>query len=260
MSENPIIQYIRLTVIPCFARLFSRRRLLSSLCLCFTLLICAVLLSALCLTFGQNLTSLDSFSAEFDTYITTHGVNAGNRAFRESVRTVLTYAQAEVYVTHVCFVGLWLVTALAAVYRVFTESVATEKYVYALYIIYGADTKLLRKGIIREFWILGLPAILLSLPLGLWLTRDSNAVSGFSFLWVAEMLISFFLLSLLCARQVTRKLFKESCVSLMTAIDTSEYIQSPRRISLKKTLRRRSGFGYALLSFGRMKSMESGYS
>lgn len=254
MSDNPILSYIRLTLIPCFARLFGKRRRLSSLCLFLTLLVCALLLSSLCLTFGQNLASLDTLTAAYDDYITAHGVTTQNQSFRESVRTVLTYAEAEIYVTHVCFVLLWLVTSLAAVYRVFSESVATEKYVYALYIIYGADTKLLRKGIIREFWVLGLPALILSLPPGLLFCRDASAVSGFSLLCAVEMLLLFFLLSLLCAHRVTRRLFKESCVQLMTAIDTSEYIRSPRRISIKRTLKKKSGFGIALTAFSRMKT------
>ncbi len=253
-SDNPILQYIRLTLIPCFARLFGKRRRLSSLCLFLTLLVCALLLSSLCLTFGQNLASLETLTAAFDDYITAHGVTTQNQPFRESARTVLTYAEAEIYVTHVCFVLLWLVTSLAAVYRVFSESVATEKYVYALYIIYGADTKLLRKSIIREFWVLGLPALILSVPLGLLFCRDTSTVSGFSLLCAAEMLVLFFLLSLLCAHRVTGRLFRESCVQLMTAIDTSEYIESPHHISLKRTFRKKGGLGYARLSFGRMKA------
>ncbi len=252
-SENPIIQYARMTLIPCLARLFGKRRRLSSLCLFLTLLVCALLLSSLCLTFGQNLASLDTLTTAFDDYITAHGVTTQNQPFRESVRTVLTYAEAEIYVTHVCFLLLWLVTSLTAVYRVFSESVATEKYVYALYIIYGADTKLLRKSIIREFWVLGLPALAISLPAGLWLCRDQGGISGFSLLWSFEMLLLFFLLSVLCAHRVTGRLFKESCVQLMAAIDTSEYIDSPRRISLKRVMKKQRGFGYALTAFGRMK-------
>lgn len=253
MSEHPIIQYLRLTLVPCLARLFGKRRRLSSLCLFLTLCICALLLSALCLTLGQNLASLDTLTAAFDKYITAHGVTTRNQPFRESVRTVLTYAEAEIYVTHVCFILLWLATSLAAVYRVFSEAVATEKYVYALYIIYGADTKLLKKSIMREFWVLGLPALILSLPPGLLLCRDTSAAGGLSLLVILEMLVLFFVLSLLCARRVTKRLFKESCVELMTAIDTSEYIESPRRVSLKRALRKRSGWGYAVLSFGRMR-------
>lgn len=252
MSENPIVQYVKLTLLPCLARLFGKRRL-SSICLFLTLLICALLLSALCLTFGQNLASLDGLNAAFDDYITAHGVTTQNQAFRESVRTVMTYAKAEIYVTHVCFLLLWLVTALAAVYRVFSEAVACEKYVYALYIIYGADTKLLRKSITREFWVLGLPALILSVPLGAWLCHGTDGAGGFSLLYAVEMPILFFILSLLCAHRVTGRLFKESCVELMSAIDTSEYIRSPGRISLKRTLRKKSGFGYALTAFGRMK-------
>lgn len=251
-SENPIMQYVRLTLLPCFARLFGRRRLLSSLCLLLTLFVCALLLTCLCLTFGQNLASLDALSAAFDDYVTAHGVSASNQPFRESVRTVLTYATAEIYVTHACFILLWLITALAAVDRVFSESVATEKYVYALYIIYGADTKLLRKSIIREFWVLGLPALGIALPLALGLCRNAATASGFSLLCAGEMLVFFFILSLLCAYRVTARLFKESCVQLMTAIDTSEYIESPRRISLKRVFKKKGGFGYALTAFGRM--------
>ncbi len=252
-SENPFVQYVRLTLLPCFSRLFGRRRLLSSLCLFLTLLVCALLLTALCLTFGQNLASLDALSAAFDDYVTAHGVSASNQPFRESVRTVLAYATAEIYVTHVCFIFLWLITSLAAVYRVFSESVATEKYVYALYIIYGADTKQLRKSIIREFWVLGLPALAISLPMALELCRDETAISGFSLLCAGEMLVFFFILSLLCAYRVTGRLFKESCIQLMTAIDTSEYIESPRRTSLKRIFKKKGGFGYALTAFVRMK-------
>lgn len=253
LSENPILQYIRLTLLPCLTRLFGKRRRLSSLCLLLTLTVSALLLSMLCLTFGQNLASLDTLTTAFNEYVTAHGVTLGNQPFRESVRSVLTYAEAEVYVTHVCLLGLWLVTSAAATLRVFSESVATEKYVYALYIIYGADTKRLRRSIIREFWVLGLPALLLSFPLGLRLCHDPATVSGFSLLYAAEMLVLFFLLSLLCAHRVTGRLFRESCVQLMTAIDTSEYIESPRRISLRRTLRKKSGFGYALTAFGRMR-------
>ncbi|MBQ9780001.1 MAG: hypothetical protein IJW00_03550 [Clostridia bacterium] len=254
MSENPVIQYIRLTLIPCFARLFGKRRRLSSLCLLLTLLVCSLLLSCLCITFGKNLVSLDTLTAAFGDYISTHGITEQNQPFRESVRTVLTYAEAEIYVTHVCFILLWLITSLAAVYRVFFEAVATEKYVYALYIIYGADTKLLRKSIIREFWVLGLPALIISVPLAIRLCADTSAVSDFSLICAIEMLALFFLLSLLCAHRITRRLFRESCVELMTAIDTSEYIESPRRISLKRTLRKKSGWGLALTAFSRMRT------
>ncbi len=253
-SETPILQYLRLTLLPCIGRLLGKRRRISSLYLFFTLGICALLLSCLCLTFGQNLSSLDELRQEFEKFITLHGVTSSNQPFRESVRSVLTYAEAEIYVSHICFMTLWLITSLAAVFRVFSESVATEKYVYALYIIYGADTRLMRKNIIREFWVLGLPALAISVPMGIALCNDKGEVAAFTLVCALEMLSSFFLLSLLCAHRVTARLFRESCIQLMTAIDTSEYIESPRRISLRRTLRRKNGFSYALTAFSRMRT------
>ncbi len=253
-SGNPLVRYIRLTLKPCFARLFGKRRCLSSLCLFLTLFLCSLLLSCICLIFGQNLTSSAALASEFDTYITLHGVTDSNRLFRESIRVVLAHATLEIYVTHICFVCLWLVASWIAVCRVFKDAVATETYVYALYIIYGADTKQLRKSILREFWMLGIPAFLLAIPVGIGICRSAAQVSSFSFPVAAEMLLAFSLLSLLCTRRITKQLFKKSCAQLLTALDTSEYIASPRRVSVKRALRKRNGFSLSLTSFFRMRS------
>ncbi len=254
LSKNPVIQYLRLQLYPSLARLFGKRRRLSSLCLLLTLFLCSLLLSCLSFTLGQNLASLTTLTSDFDAYITAHGVTDSNQLFRESVRVVLAQAKLEIYVTHACFLSLWLITAWVAVHRVFKESVATEKYVYALYVIYGADTRQLRKSILREFWILAIPAAVLALPVGIVICQDAAAVGDFPLFVIAEMLAALMLLSLLCSHRITKQLLKESCVRLMSALDTSEYIGSPRHISLKRTLRKKNGLGLSLVSFGRMKS------
>ena len=252
ISQNPVIQYLRLQLYPTLARLFGKRRRLSSLCLFLTLFLCALLLFSLSFIFAQNHMSMTALEADYDAYITAHGVTDSNQLFRESVRIVLANAKLEIYVTHFCFMCLWLVMSLAAVCHVFGESVAVEKYIYALYIIYGADTKRLKRSIVREFWIPAIPALILSLPCGVWICRTQY--DRLSLLITVEILLAFGVLSLLCAERITQRLFRESCVRLMSALDTSEYINSPRRISLKRTLQKKNALSLSFISFGRMKA------
>ena len=254
ISQNPVIQYLRLQLYPTLARLFGKRRRLSSLCLFLTLFLCALLLFSLSFIFAQNHMSMTALEADYDAYITAHGVTDSNQLFRESVRIVLAHAGLEIHVTHICFLVIWFFIAWAAVQRVFKESVAAEKYVYALYVIYGADTRQLRKSILREYWILTIPAMIFAVPIGTLLCGSESTASSLPLFVIAEMILAFVLLSFLCAQRVTRQLFSESCVKLMGAQDTSEYIRSPRHNSRKRGMRKKNGIALSLLSFGRMSS------
>ncbi len=254
LSKNPVVQYFRLRLYPSLARLFGRRRRLSSLCLFLTLFLCALLLFSLSFTFAQNIVSMTALEKDFDAYITTHGVTDSNQLFRESVRVVLAHAELEIFVTHICLLLIWFLIAWVAVHRVFKEAVAAEKYVYALYVIYGADTRQLRKNILREFWSLTLPAVLLAIPLGTELCKDATSAIRLPLVVIAEVIVAFILLSFLCAYRISKQILSESCVKLMSSQDTAEYISSPRPTSLKHTLKRKNALGLSLLSFGRMRS------
>lgn len=251
-TENFLIRFFRMTLSPILRRVFGRRRLLSTLCLFAALLISATLLSGLCFAFTANLNTLDALQVSYDEFINTGGLTTSAEGFRAAVREVLSAAKLEILITHVLLLLLWLIPSVAAVSRVLNEAVESEKYVYALYIVYGADPQKLRRQLYTEFLTLGLPALLLGMIAARWIcasVMEAGAPTLTSFL---EVLLLFGSLTVISARRVTGRLFKKTCIKLLDASDTSEYIHSPRRSRIPKRPHRCGGRYYASLAFRRM--------
>lgn len=241
------------TLSPMLKRAFGKRRRVSTVCLCLTLLISSMLLTLLCMSFANNLEELDILKENYDAFIHENGKISTADPFRLAVREALSVAQAEILVTHVLMLLLWLLPSVAGVAVVLSEAVGCETYTYALYVIYGADPKRLRRQIYGELFVVGLPALLVGI-FGAWgVAYGLFGMTKVAFDVVFEVVLLYGLLILLCATAVTSRIFRRSCVKLLNNADTSAYIHSPRISRVPKRIRSHGGFYYASLSFLRMR-------
>ena len=240
-------------LIPAVKRLFGKRRRLSTVCLCLTLVISAMLLALFCMNFAQSLAGMHTLRESYDAYVNTHGKGDATDPFRVAVRDVLTVALAEIVTTHVLMLLLWLLLSVAGVAVVLSEAVGSETYIYALYVIYGADPKRLRRQIYGELLVVGLPALVLGILGAVAMGYYLLSLFTVGFFVVLEVVVLYGLLTLLCATAVTRRIFGQTCVKLLSNADTSAYIHSPRKSRIPRKIHKQGGFYYAVLSFVRMR-------
>ena len=244
--------FYHLILLPTVKRMLNRRRLVYTVLTVGALLISVAALSfLLCHTF-ETLTSYDNLTADYQTYVEAY-LKAGNKQSpMPEMREVLTLAKGEAVALSLLMGGIWLLLSIVAVGRVMASVMESEAYVYGLYMIYGSDRSRLSRGLLLEFLLTGIPALLLGIPLGSGLFLLLGGSNAFSMdqLWVT--ILCFLALLLLCASVLARKILGRSCVSLLNASDTSDRVIAPRRSHLGGLNGHRSLFASAWLVFWRM--------
>ncbi len=243
---------ISATVAVSLKRLLDKRRRVSTVCLFLLLVVSSLFLSLLCLRLICNLQGLDALRADYDAYVHGQETVSSSHPFRIAARSAMSAAFAEIVVTHVLLLLFWLIPSVAGVGVMLSEAIGGEAYVYALYVIYGADPKRLRRQIYRELCVVSLPALGVGLLLS-WGISCLLGWSGWGFWMLLEILALYGVMTVLCAGAVTRSVFKRTCVSLLEHADMSAYIGSPRRSFVSVNPHRRGGLYYALLSLVRMR-------
>lgn len=238
---------------PTIKRLMGKRRRVSTVCLCVTLIISVALLSSLSLSFANHLQGLDALRVDYDAYVNATGHVSAEHPFRLAVREILQGAMAEIVATHILLLLLWLLLSVAGVGLVLSEAVGCETYIYALYVIYGADPRLMRKQIYAELGVVGVPSLLLGFLIS-WCVVSHALGSVHMPTWVILEVVGLCgMLCFLSAAVITRRMFKQTCVKLLNHADTSAYIHSPRRSQCPRYPHRQGGLYYASLSFVRMR-------
>ena len=244
--------FYHLILLPTVKRMLNRRRLVYTMLTVGVLLISVAALSVLlCHTFDA-LTSYDNLTADYQTYVEAY-LKAGNKQSpMPEMREVLTLAKGEAIALSLLMGGIWLLLSIVAVGRVMASVMESEAYVYGLYMIYGSDRSHLSRGLLLEFLLTGIPALLLGIPLGSGLFLLLGGSNAFSMdqLWVT--ILCFLALLLLCASILARKVLGRSCVSLLNASDTSDRVIAPRRSHLGGLNGHRNLFASAWLVFWRM--------
>ncbi len=247
------VNFYHLRLVPTIKRMLDRRRLVYTLLTVGVLLISVAALSLLlCHTF-EALASYDGLAEDYERYLEKHLTSSNKRSPMPEMRDVLELARGGAVALSLLLGGIWLFLAAVAVGRVMASVMESEAYVYGLYMIYGSDRKRLSRGLLVEFLLAGIPALLLGIPLGLGLYRLWGGAGGFSakLLWLTVP--CFLLLILLCASVLAKGILGRTCMSLLDAADMSDRVVSPRRSDPGGLTRRRGLFASAWLAFLRMR-------
>ena len=248
-----------LTLHPTLRRMFGKRRRGNTILLICTFFLIAAMLSVICLSYHINLRENDRLAADYTAYISSTAFTsdeASSAAARQAHNHIL-YSKMELTSVFIFLMTIWVILSTFALSRVFHATVERDKYVYGLYVTFGSDTRQIRRQIYTEFLQAALIALAAAIPAASLITGAVYRQNGqhFSpgtapylqiFLWL-------FVVSLIGAGYLARQITKSTCVELMTALDCSDYVTSPR---ISRPLGRHSRNGalrYARLAIRRMR-------
>ena len=123
--------------------------------------------------------------------------------------------------------------------RLISSSVELKKFIYGLYITFGANTRKIRSLIFWQMMMLGLAALVPSVPLALLVCRGLYGYLPGGGQLARGILLALglsALLLILVIATVARRTTAKTCISLLSAADVSDYVRTPRRSRRNVTL------------------------
>lgn len=249
-----IINFTRLTLIPAWRRMFGKRRRGNTALLIAAFYLIAAMLSVICLTHHVNKKENDRLAAEYEQYISVAD-EAGTTA-AQAYRHILA-SKLEISSIFALLMVLWGVLSVFALSRVFHATIEQDKYVWGLYVTFGSDTRSIRRQMHLEFALAALLALAAAIPTAYVACRAVYVQNGQAFRTgpapYVQILFWLFLVSLIGAAYLSHGITRSTCIALMAAQDTSDYISSPRTSHLLGRRMYNGALRYAALAVRRMR-------
>ena len=244
------------TVKPSWQNLLSERQ--NTLNLLSVILILETLLCILFLSFSNNLAIEANIRAEYELYKSQFMTDANKAALRSALTTLQAGLESMHTKNTAVFVFAavaWFLSSFLIFTKIIASSVELKKFVYGLYITFGANTKKIRSFIFCQMMTLGLislaPALLIAALVcrGIYGFVSYDAISAKQVAWV---LISFAAMLITVIAWVAHRVTAQTCVSLLSASDVSGMVKSPRRSA--RRVYANKPFRMASISLKRMNS------
>jgi len=146
MSEmiHRFLSWYRLRLLPTVKRMLSPRRRALTGFVIGTLTVSAVILSLICGFYATLWGSARAMLSDFDELVTSAFASGIPSPALSELRGTLLTARADVLVSLVFALGLWLLLSLMAIRWVMKYVLDAESETYALHMIFGSDQKQLR--------------------------------------------------------------------------------------------------------------------
>ena len=250
--------FLYLTLIPAYRRMFSRHRRGNTWMLIGTFFLIASMLSVICLSHHVNLRENERLSADYTAFISSSAYHSedASAAARQAFNHIL-YSKIELTSVFVFLMIIWAILSAFSLARVFHATVERDKYVYGLYVTFGSDTRRIRRQIYVEFLLAALISLSIALPTAAIITRNIYRLNGQTFspglAPYLQILLWLFAVSLIGAGYLARRITRSTCLELMSAHDCSDYVSSPRNSHPLTRHHRNGALRYAHLAIRRMR-------
>jgi len=244
------------TVKPSWKNLLSERQ--NTLNLFSVIVILELLLCILFLSYANNLAVEATVRADYEAFSATALTDTNKLALQSAMDALTEQLNSMGSKNTAVFVFAavtWFLTAFFILTKMISSSVELKKFVYGLYIAFGANTKKIRGFIFCQMMTLGLVALLPALAIA---SLISYGIYGFvsyaaiAPIQVIRVLVSFAVMLIVAIAQVARGVTKKTCVTLLTAADVSDMVKSPKRSARMVCANR--PFRMAQIALKRMKS------
>lgn len=258
--KESLDNYIRLTLVPAWRRMFGKARSGNTWLLIGTFFLIGTMLSVICLSYHVNLRENERLSAEYEAYISssTAAIDTETAETAAEALNHILISKLELTSVFLFLMIVWGILSVFSLARIFHATIEQNKYVYGLYVTFGSDTRQIRRQIHTEFSLAALLALSAAIPTATLLTYLVYAENGQTFQPTLAPYLQIFLwlfaVSLIGAGYLSHRITNSTCVELMTAQDCSDYVSSPRA---SRPLGKRLYNGplrYARLAILRMRS------
>jgi len=256
MSEmiHRFLSWYRLRLLPTVKRMLSPRRRALTGFVIGTLTVSAVILSLICGFYATLWGSARAMLSDFDELVTSAFASGIPSPALSELRGTLLTARADVLVSLVFALGLWLLLSLMAIRWVMKYVLDAESETYALHMIFGSDQKQLRRQIGTEFALSGAFALVCGVPIGFFICQRLTEQPFPAWcLWM--ILFGFAILACAVSATLSRRLLGQPLPRLLNAADTASYTVSPRRsMRLRRARQGLSPLRNAAVGFWRMRT------
>ena len=198
------------------------------------ILLLEVLLCVLFISHANNQAAANSMEVEFKAYEAIAGIDLKEQteATMEGLYSNLSLMRRLNNAVFIFATVVWFLISAFIFSKLISSSVELRKYVYGLYITFGANTKKIRRLIFAQMMSLGLGALLLAIPIAYLLCGCIYGFVSIKNISFGDLLLVLLLVALLLVTvigAVAHSITSKPCVSLLAASDVSNYVRSPKR-------------------------------
>lgn len=244
----------RSTMKPAMQSLISEKRSLFSAFA--VLLLLETLLGTIFFSYANNQSVENALQTEIGLRRTEAG-SAADAGLKDALETLTERSAKMAEMNRAVFlfvILVWFAVAFFIVLKIISSSVELKKFVYGLYITFGAHTKKIRRLIFWQMMTLGSAALIPAVPLSLLICRmmygylpgGAAALRSVLLILAATAVLLFAVIGTVAFRTTA-----QTCISLLTASDVSSYVISPRRSA--KDIAAGGAFRLACISIVRMR-------